>query len=41
MLSDVMKRDEDDFKRKFLYALSRLGQDDWNRLEDFVESVLK
>lgn len=41
MLSDVMKRDEDDFKRKFLYALSRLNQDDWNRLEDFVESVLK
>lgn len=39
MISDVMKSDEEDFKRRLISALARLDDDGWDRLENLIDMI--
>lgn len=39
MISDVMKSDEEDFKRRLISALARLDDDGWERLENLIDMI--
>lgn len=39
MISDVMKSDEEDFKRRLISALARLDNDGWESLENLIDMI--
>lgn len=39
MMSDVLKCDEDAFKRRLISALARLDYDGWNNLERLIDMI--
>ena len=39
MMSDVLKCDEDAFKRRLISALARLDDDGWNNLESLIDMI--
>ena len=39
MMSDVLKCDEDAFKRRLISALARLDDDGWNNLERLIDMI--
>lgn len=39
MISDVMKSDEEDFKRRLISALARLDNDGWESLEHLIDMI--
>lgn len=39
MISDVMKSDEEDFKRRLISALARLDNDGWENLENLIDMI--
>ena len=39
MMSDVLKCDEDSFKRRLISALSRLDDDGWSNLERLIDII--
>ena len=39
MMSDVLKCDEDAFKRRLISALARLDGDGWNNLERLIDMI--
>ena len=39
MMSDVLKCDEDSFKRRLISALSRLDDDGWGNLERLIDMI--
>lgn len=41
MLSDVLKSDEKDFKRRLISALAKLDDKDWETLENLIDSISK
>ena len=38
-VSDVMQGEEDNFRRRFLLALSRLPEERWSDIEDFAQQI--
>lgn len=41
MLADVMKSEDENFKKKLISALAQLDKDGWDKLEDFVDMISK
>lgn len=41
MLANVLKADENDFKRRLVTALANLDEDGWNSLEKLIDSISK
>lgn len=41
MISDVLKSDEESFKRRLISALSKLDDSDWESLEKLIDSIAK
>lgn len=41
MLGEVLKADENDFKRRLVTAISNLDEDGWNTLEKLIDSISK
>lgn len=39
LLSDVLKKENNDFKRRLVTALSKLDDTGWKYLEDFIDSI--
>ena len=39
LLSDVLKKENSDFKRRLVTALSKLDDTGWKYLEDFIDSI--
>lgn len=39
MISDVMKSDEEDFKRRLISALARLDNNSWENLENLIDMI--
>lgn len=39
MISDVLKSDEEDFKRRMISALARLDDKDWESLEHVIDLI--
>lgn len=39
MISDVLKSDEEDFKRRLISALARLDDDGWEKLENLIDMI--
>lgn len=39
MISDVMKSDEEDFKRRLISALARLDDNGWENLENLIDMI--
>lgn len=41
MLADVMKSEDENFKKKLISALAQLDKDGWDKLEEFVDMISK
>ena len=39
MLADVLKCEDADFKKRLIVALSKLDDNGWNSLENFIDSI--
>lgn len=41
LLADVLKSEDNDFKKRLIVALSKLDSNGWEQLEKFIDSIAK